>query len=145
VYERVRAGQLPTVRLGGLLRFRPDVLEDWTPPPKRQRSAWTTGYRRTYQSWWDMRRRCSDPKRRDFVYYGARGIKVCERWESFAAFLADMGERPERMSLDRIDVDGDYEPGNCRWAAWGEQRRNRRDSLSPEAEKLSPNGCNLGI
>lgn len=76
--------------------------------------------------WRDMNRRCSSSSRSDFAHYGGRGIKVCDRWrESFENFLADMGHRPSpKHSIDSIDNDGNYEPGNCRWATQKEQTRN---------------------
>lgn len=87
-------------------------------------------YKAEYQCWQDMRRRCLNPKRRDYARYGGRGIKVCDRWASFATFLADMGPRPSpKHSLDRIDNLGHYEPGNCKWATAAEQTRNRRSNL----------------
>jgi hypothetical protein len=79
-----------------------------------------------YSTWESMRQRCNDPRHPSFRYYGARGIKVCARWDDFAAFLADVGERPDGLTLDRIDNDGDYEPGNCRWATLSEQMASKR-------------------
>lgn len=73
-----------------------------------------------------MRERCQNPNHVHHYRYGGRGISVCERWQSFANFLADMGERPEGLTLDRIDNDGNYERGNCRWATKDEQTANRK-------------------
>src|SRR6516164_1163876 len=81
---------------------------------------------RTYRAWANMLTRCRNPKSGRWESYGGRGITVCERWLIFINFLADMGECPPGMYLDRIDVNGNYELGNCRWATASENSRNRR-------------------
>lgn len=74
-----------------------------------------------------MRDRCYRPGTNGYKSFGGRGITVCDRWrENFGAFLQDMGDRPDGMTLDRIDVDGNYEPQNCRWATAKEQQANKR-------------------
>lgn len=75
-----------------------------------------------------MHQRCNNPNRADYKYYGARGVRVCERWSSFTNFIQDMGERPDNLTIERIDTDGDYEPSNCKWATWKEQQNNRRNT-----------------
>lgn len=95
---------------------------------------------RTYSSWTTMKVRCTSPQHRSFENYGGRGIVVCDRWKnSFENFLSDMGPRPDGRTLDRIDNDGNYEPGNCRWAPEQVQRRNKRNTVYLEVfgEKIS--------
>lgn len=80
----------------------------------------------TYIAWLNMKARCYSKNRPDYHRYGGRGIAVCDRWRnSFANFFADMGERPSGMTLDRINNNGNYEPGNCQWATRGHQTENR--------------------
>jgi hypothetical protein len=83
----------------------------------------------TYRSWYSMLSRCRNPNTPCYAYYGGRGIRVHHRWNDFAAFFADMGERPDGTTLDRINSDWNYEPGNCRWATRKEQSRNRAYTL----------------
>jgi hypothetical protein len=88
---------------------------------------------RTYRSWRAMIVRCTNPKQKNWEAYGGRGIAVCERWRGdrgFQNFLSDMGMRPEGQTLERVNVDGNYQPSNCRWATYSEQRRNQRPTAA---------------
>lgn len=84
-----------------------------------------------YTSWYAMKRRVLNPNNKYFYLYGGRGVTICPRWMDFKNFYADMGDRPEGLTLERIDPEGNYEPGNCKWATWSEQRRNQRRMHGP--------------
>lgn len=90
----------------------------------------------TYNSWQAMKARCNNKKQVSYDRYGGRGITICPEWNnSFEQFLADMGERPEGKTLDRINNDGNYEPTNCRWATPSQQRNNQR--ITNKGENMS--------
>ena len=103
----------------------------------------------TYQTWMNMRARCTNPRNTGYENYGGRGIQICPRWqESFENFLADMGAKPNGMSLDRINNGGNYEPDNCRWATRTEQNNNSRQvrliTFRGKTQRLSDWAAEIG-
>ncbi len=101
-----------------------------------------TRYTPTYSSWQCMKQRCYNTNKDSFKNYGGRGITVCDRWlNSFETFLEDMGERPEGMTLDRINSNLNYEPSNCRWATRSEQNLSQRFDCHYGAQSATPHIC----
>ena len=102
----------------------------------------------TYNSWMNMLRRCTNPDHPRYADWGGRGIDVCDRWREFAAFVADMGEKPHGLTLERRDNDGDYTPDNCFWATPAVQAMNKRSTkLTPamirKVKALSATGLTM--
>jgi hypothetical protein len=88
---------------------------------------------RMYATFYNMHARCENPNNTEFKNYGARGVSVCSRWSGiggFATFIEDMGEKPTKMTLERKDVNGNYEPSNCCWATWKIQANNKRSTVA---------------
>jgi len=118
--------------------------------PSKRRHKHRLSASATYTTWISMRARCLNPKCKSYPAYGGRGITICERWStSIENFLADMGERPLGMSLDRIDNDGPYSPENCRWADRKMQssntQQNVRITFNGETRTVSQWADNLGL
>lgn len=118
----------------------------------RVKHGHATGGKRSklLRTWDGMMRRCYKPNAKAYEHYGGRGIAVCQRWHSFSAFAEDMGEPPSaKHSIDRIDNDKGYEPGNCRWASQAEQatnsRRNVMVTMGGQTKALSVWCSELGI
>lgn len=124
----VMNGNLQTGQTRSCGCYMAEKARKWMTSPGAPRTtthgAWLTP---EWYSWSCMKQRVLNPNRKGYKDYGGRGITICPQWRhSFSQFLADMGPRPKGTSLDRIDVDGNYEPGNCRWATRKEQQNNQR-------------------
>jgi len=102
-------------------------------------------YSVAYRSWVGAKSRCLNPKHRLYKYYGGRGVRLCRRWLSFENFLADMGECPKGLTIERIDNAGDYKPGNCRWATREDQAQNTRSVVGFEGKSYSWWARKLGV
>lgn len=90
----------------------------------------TVEYKSEYVSWRSMYKRCTDMKHKHYASYGGRGITICEHWKVFRNFMLDMGRKPHpRFTIERDNIDGNYEPGNCRWISRADQGRNKRNSV----------------
>jgi len=94
---------------------------------------------RTYRIWGCMRGRCRYKTHKSYKNYGGRGIIICDRWLSFEKFYADMGECPDGYSIERLDVNGNYEPNNCKWIPLKDQQKNKRNSKARKVYASAPN------
>ncbi len=128
------------VSKGNVAWFKPGVSQTKTHGMSRSK---------TYKIWSGIMSRCYTKSATGFANYGGRGVSVCNDWHRFEGFIEDMGECPHGHSIDRIDVNGNYEPGNCRWASRKEQNRNQRDlvmmTLNGKAQCMSAWAEELGI
>lgn len=123
---RCDCGRLSTPRQGDLIMGRSTSCGHHLKRLNVKHGYSPQGRTPTYRSWCAMQTRCTNSNCRDFKRYGAVGITICKRWKQFENFLADMGERPNGKTLDRINPNGNYTPNNCRWATPSQQRINRR-------------------
>ena len=134
-------GSTKAVRLHDLINSKSTMCKGCAASVARHNSSSISRGRLggTHSSWTNMVQRCTNPHAPNYPRYGGRGITVCQMWlDSFEAFVMTVGERPgSDFSIDRIDTNGNYEPGNCRWATVAEQNHNRRDNIHVEIEGVT--------
>lgn len=135
LYARVTRGQVHTHQVGRTLviddeeyqRIKNELKFNKTKPPKKTpRALFIEDHRGSYNAWRSVLARCSNPRDKAWPTHGALGITVCERWKRFEEFLSDMGDRPPGLVLQRINKEGNYEPGNCEWVTWSYQNKTKR-------------------
>lgn len=125
-----RCGRTASIYYASVLRGHTTSCGCYRPDKTIHGNARRGNFSAEYRAWAGMKTRCENPKADNFARYGGRGVRLCDRWHTFENFLSDMGPKPSpKHSLDRINNDGDYEPGNCRWATQHEQGRNRRNNV----------------
>lgn len=107
----------------------PDIVKSVRTPDLYDKNELRIRSHELYDTWKNMISRCHNKKNIFYKHYGGRGISVCQRWRNLGNFILDMGKRPEGLTLDRINNDGNYEPTNCKWSTRVEQRANRRESV----------------
>lgn len=136
ILARITKGLIKAEKFGGSIWVIPtDEVERLKKEPKRgahplrgrkgKRRLFIDQHKGAYNSWRGMITRCTNPRANTYEGHGGRGIRVCERWLVFENFLEDMGDRPQGLTIERLDNDGNYEPGNCKWATWSEQNLNK--------------------
>lgn len=130
INKQIEEGKILTILGEPFKKKRNGYSEVVNGRPKSSKTTHNMSGTRINRIWKNMKTRCNNPNADNYRFYGGRGIAVCERWNSFDNFFADMGQPPtDNHTLDRIDPNGNYEPSNCRWLTIEKQQRNKRSNV----------------